>query len=153
MNKMTHDFKRFPELTNSQMGMYYFDSPHKQIREDFFGRVVKVHDGDTITISCDFRDFNFPIRFANIMAPELSEEGGFRSRDWLASQILGQEVEIKVNKNNPVEKWGRLLGRVFFKGFDVGEESKASGMSLNLEEEGNKRDDLIDLLILKTEWA
>ena len=55
----THDFKRFPELTNGQMGLYYFDSPHKQIAENFFAKVVKVSDGDTIRVKADFRDFNF----------------------------------------------------------------------------------------------
>jgi endonuclease YncB( thermonuclease family) len=143
---MTHDFKRWPELTNAQMGFYYFDSPHPQIREDFWARVVKVVDGDTIRVKCSFRDFAFPIRFSNIMAPELSEEGGKESRSWLENQIMGEEVEIKVNKNNPVGKWGRLLGRVFHRGFDVGEESKAIGFSLNLEEE-NKLKELNDLVI------
>ena len=72
----TQDFVRFPELTNAQMGLYYFDSPHKQIGEDFFATVVNVHDGDTIRVKTDFRDFTFPIRFSNILAAELKEKGG-----------------------------------------------------------------------------
>ena len=47
---MAHDFKQFPELTNSQMVMYYFQSPHKQITEPFEAKVVKVTDGDTIRV-------------------------------------------------------------------------------------------------------
>ena len=39
---MPHDFKRFPELTNSQMDFYYDDSPHPQITEDISVRVIKV---------------------------------------------------------------------------------------------------------------
>ena len=39
---MAHDFKLFPELTNAQMDLYYFESPHRQITEDFIGKVVKV---------------------------------------------------------------------------------------------------------------
>ena len=73
---MAHDFKRYPELTNNQMNFYYFDSPHQQIAEDFDAKVVKVTDGDTIRVTTDFRDFDFPIRFSNIMAAETDEKGG-----------------------------------------------------------------------------
>ncbi len=118
---MTHDFKRFPELTNNQMGLYYFQSPHQQIAEDFDAKVVKVSDGDTIRVITSFRDFDFPIRFSNIYAAELDEEGGRESQSWLESQILGEEIEIRVNAKKRVEKWGRLLGQVIHKGFDMGE--------------------------------
>jgi len=140
---MAHDFKRFPELTNSQMAFYYFDSPHQQIAEDFWARVVKVVDGDTIRVTCNFRDFDFPIRFSNIMAAEMNEENGGASKSWLESQILGEEVEIIVNKKNRVGKWGRLLGEVKHLGFDMGEESKANGFSINLEEEQDPIKELI----------
>ena len=140
---MTHDFKRFPELTNSQMGFYYFDSPHQQIREDFWAKVVKVIDGDTIRVTCDFRNFDFPIRFSNIMAAELSEEGGRESQSWLENQILNEDVEIKVNPRNPVEKWGRLLGQVFHLGFDMGELSKQNNKSISLTEEQDPIPNLI----------
>ena len=117
---MAHNFKAYPELTNNQMGLYYFDSPHQQIAEDFWAKVEKVHDGDTIRVSVPFRDFSFPIRFSNIMAKELSE-GGHAGRDFLANLILGAEVEIILDKKR-VGKYGRLLGRVMHKGFDIGEE-------------------------------
>jgi len=54
---MAHDFKRFPELTNNQMNLYYFDSPHQQIAEDFDAKVVNVHDGDTVRLEVSWRDF------------------------------------------------------------------------------------------------
>ncbi len=70
-----HDFVKFPELTNRQMSIFYFESPHQQIVESFQAEVVKVHDGDTITVRTDFRDFDFPVRLAYIQAPELNEGG------------------------------------------------------------------------------
>ena len=140
---MTHDFKRFPELSNAQMNFYYWESPHQQIAEDFWATVVKVIDGDTINVECDFRDFAFPIRFSNIMAAELNEEGGRESQRWLEREILGEEVEIKVNPNNRVGKWGRLLGQVSHLGFDMGEQSKSLNFSINLDEEQNLIPDLI----------
>jgi len=143
---MAHNFKQFPELTNSQMNFYYFDSPHQQITESFDAKVIKVHDGDTIRVTCNFRDFNFPIRFSNILAPELNEDGGVESRNWLAEQILGKDVEIVVDWQNRVEKWGRLLGEVKHMGLDVGEMSIESGHAINLDEERGKIDDIILLL-------
>ena len=118
-----HDFKTFPELTDSQMDFYYFNSPHKQIFENFRARVTKVHDGDTITLNWPERDFEFPIRFSNIAAPELKDNGGEDSQIWLENKLLNQEVDIIIDKKNRVEKWGRLLGRVEFMGIDIGEES------------------------------
>ena len=142
---MAHDFKRYPELTNSQMGFYYFDSPHQQIAEDFFAKVVRVVDGDTIRVETSFRDFDFPVRFINILAAETNEPGGLESKRWLRDQIEGKQVEIIINKNNRVGKWGRLLGKVRHKGFDVGELSKQFGKSIGIREE---RPDIIDLLLL-----
>ena len=116
---MTHDFKRFPELTNSQMRHYYFDSPHKQIGENFMARVIKVTDGDTIRVRVDFRDFDFPIRFMDTDAPEMNTREGQQSQKWLEEQILDQEVEILIDPQNRIEKWGRLLGEVLFQGMNL----------------------------------
>lgn len=120
---MVHDFVNFPELTNSQMQIYYFASPHRQITEDLCVEVIKVHDGDTITARWYSRNFDFPIRFSNIAAPELDEEGGKESQSWLEEKILGKEVQVRIDPNNRVEKWGRLLGRIELDGMDVGDES------------------------------
>ena len=90
---MAHDFKKQPELTNSQMALYYFESPHPQITGDFKGIVEKVTDGDTIQVSTDFREFDTKIRFARINAPEMSE-GGKESKRWLENMIMGEEVVI-----------------------------------------------------------
>ena len=124
-----HDFVNFPELTNSQMQIYYFESPHKQIMEDFTARVVKVQDGDTITLEWSQRDFNFPLRFATTNAPELNETGGEESKKWLNAKLLGKEVDIIINPRNRVGKYGRLLGTVFFGGMNVGLESIMVGHS------------------------
>lgn len=139
---MAHDFKKFPELTNNQMNLYYFQSPHQQIAEDFWAKCVKVVDGDTIRVTTPSRDFDFPIRFANIMAKELSE-GGHAGRDFLAGLILGAEVEILVDKMNRVGKYGRLLGRVQHKGFDIGEEMIQNNFAVGVWQEQMGVKDLI----------
>lgn len=129
---MAHDFKNFPELTNSQMQIYYFESPHKQIVEPFLAEVVKVSDGDTIRVKWQERDFTFPIRMAELAAPELDERGGPESQSWLEDQILGKEVEI-IPTRTRVEKWGRLLANIMFRGMDMSAQSIDAGKAVSWE--------------------
>lgn len=116
------------------MAEEYFNSPHKQIREDFTAEVVKVHDGDTVKLRWKDRDFDFPLRFINIAALELKDDGGKESQGWLENKILGKVVDIKMNQYNRVDKWGRLLGNVEMGGIDVGEESILAGHSVSWDE-------------------
>ena len=124
-----HDFDRFPELTNRQMRFYYLDSPHKQITQNIFAKIERVHDGDTVTLSWQERDFTFPLRIAKLASPELKEEGGKESQAWLEDKILGAEVEILINPRNRVEKWGRLLGEIVFQGMNIGKEMITMGFA------------------------
>lgn len=120
---MAHDFKNFPELSNNQMTIYYFESPHKQITTDFRAKVVKVLDGDTIRVKTNFRDFDFKIRLAKIAAAELDEEGGFKSKTWLENKLKDAEIDVIVDPQNRVGKWGRLIGEVIAHGINVNEAS------------------------------
>ncbi|MHA1420356.1 MAG: thermonuclease family protein, partial [Candidatus Heimdallarchaeaceae archaeon] len=104
-----HDFKKFPELTNNQIQFYYFQSPHRQILEGFMAKVVQVTDGDTIRVKWSERDFDFPVRLANINASELVEHG-LASAEWLKRQIQGEEVYIQIDPDHRVGKFGRILG-------------------------------------------
>ena len=128
-----HDFKRFPELTNSQLDTLYFDSPHKQITEDFRARVVKVTDGDTVRVEWDERDFDFPIRIANLAAPELNETGGKRSQSVLEDEILGKNVEIFLTQQR-VEKWGRLLAYIIHRGMSMNDLMINTGNAVSWKE-------------------
>jgi|TARA_R100001530_G_C4321443_1_gene155981 endonuclease YncB( thermonuclease family) len=124
---MVHNFKTFPELTNNQMELYYWESPHKQITEDFEAVVVKVVDGDTIRVKAEFRDFDFPVRMLNIDTPEKDEVGAKEGKDWLSERILNEDVQIKINRKQRVGKYGRLLGRIIQGGIDIGEQSIVMG--------------------------
>jgi len=134
---MPHDFKKFPELTNSQMQLYYFESPHKQIFSNFSATVVKVTDGDTIRVKWRERDFDFPVRFMNIAAPELGEKGGVESQKWLEDLVYKREVEIGINPDVRVDKWGRLLGYVSIHGIDVGNEAVRAGKAKPWNDRGS----------------
>ena len=131
---MPHNFKDFPELTNNQMTLYYFDSPHKQIAEDFDAQVVKVHDGDTITVRWSERDFDFPVRLAEIAAPELNEVGGHEAQAWLEQRLLGKDVLVMVDPQKRVEKWGRILGTIMHDGLNVAEEEIWWGLATTWED-------------------
>ena len=115
-----HDYKRFPELTNAQLQEFGFMSPHIQITHDFHALVVKVHDGDTVTLQTSFRDFNFKLRLLDIDAPELNE-GGETAKVWLSNEVLKKNVYIQIDKNNRVGKYGRLLGRILYRGLNMGD--------------------------------
>ena len=112
------------------MVIYYWESPHRQIQEDFFGRVVKVHDGDTIKVQWSEREKPVTVRLAQIAAPELDEEGGIKSKEWLRNQIEDEYVQIKIDRKLRVGKWGRILGKVFFQGMDINEMSREQGKAI-----------------------
>ncbi len=126
---MAHDFKRFPELTNSQMQFYYFQSPHRQITEDFEGKVVDVHDGDTIKVKWSEREKPVIVRLLGIAAAELDEIGGKESQSWLEEQILGEYIQVKIEPKLRVEKWGRILGNIISFGMNINQLSIESGYS------------------------
>ena len=130
---MAHNFKDFPELTNPQMNLYYFQSPHKQITEDFRAKVTKVTDGDTIRVKTDFRDFDFPIRFKGIDTPELNEAGGKEAKEFLKEKIEGAEVEILIDRSNRVDKWGRLVGDVMIGGEKMQDTELRLGLATTFE--------------------
>ena len=130
---MAWDFNLRPELPNSMMGLYYFDSPHEQITRDFEAKVVKVHDGDTIRVKCDFRNFDFPIRLLGIDAPEIKTISGKESQRWLSDEIMGKDIIVEIDPNQRVGKWGRLLGNIIFQGMNINNLSKIVGQSVSFE--------------------
>jgi len=128
-----HDFKTQPELSNSQMELYYWESPHRQITDDFTAKVVRVIDGDTVRVKWAERDFDFPIRMSFIAAPELKESGGIQSKSWLEQQILGEEVLIKINPHKRMGKFGRILGDIIFLGMSINQLSMDMGKSVRFQ--------------------
>ena len=109
------------------MQFYYFDSPHKQITEDFSGEVVKITDGDTIHVKWEEREKPVVIRFIDTEAPELDEDGGLESASWLEKQIMGEDVNILIEPKLRVGKWGRIIGRIIHMGMDINRMSMEAG--------------------------
>lgn len=79
------------------------------------GRVVGVHDGDTITVLSADR-VQHKIRLAGIDAPELGQAWGKNARQALADQVFGQDVKVVTSKR---DRYNREIGKVLRAGKDI----------------------------------
>jgi len=76
--------------------------------ETLQGRVVRVADGDTITI-LDATNTQNKVRLNKIDAPEKSQAFGEVSRKHLASMVASKNVQVEWTKK---DKYGRILGDI-----------------------------------------
>lgn len=91
-----------------------------------YGKVIKVYDGDTITIAAklheDYPVNRFSVRLNGIDAPELKSKNeneknhAVISRDALKEKILGRIVRLE---NVKTEKYGRLLADVYLHDMNI----------------------------------
>jgi endonuclease YncB( thermonuclease family) len=77
-------------------------------KTEITGRVVQVHDGDTITVQTEEKKVK--IRLAEIDAPELKQEFGQVAQKYLEQTLLGTNVRIE---QKSVDLYGRVIGKVF----------------------------------------
>ncbi|WP_337287213.1 thermonuclease family protein [Candidatus Methylomirabilis sp.] len=89
------------------------------------GRVVGVSDGDTITVLMGGHK-QIKVRLAEIDAPEKSQAFGQRSKQSLSDMIFGKSVRVE---QRDVDRYGRVVGRVFIGGTDVNAEQVRQGMA------------------------
>ncbi len=90
------------------------------------GKVVKVADGDSITI-LDSTDTQHRIRLQGIDAPERKQAFGNASRKHLASLVAGKEVTVKWDKR---DRYRRIVGFVIVDGQDMNLEQVKAGIGL-----------------------
>jgi endonuclease YncB( thermonuclease family) len=88
------------------------------------GRVIKVYDGDSITIAARISNlkgkqiYKFTIRLNRIDTPEISTKNetekayGLVIRDYLNEKIMDKMVDIEIINT---DKYGRYLAEVFYK--------------------------------------
>jgi len=92
------------------------------------GKVIKVYDGDTITVASKLPYpaspvYRFQVRINGIDSPEMHGNGAnerimaIASRDALSEKILGKMVSLR---NVTTEKYGRVLADVFFEEQNMG---------------------------------
>ena len=77
-------------------------------RADILGRVVAVHDGDSITIITP-DNHQVKIRAADIDAPELGQAFGTAAKHAMSDLVYGKQVTI--TGEHP-DRYGRTIGRI-----------------------------------------
>lgn len=93
------------------------------------GKVIKIIDGDTFYIVNNEKKI-FKIRIADIDAPEKKQHFGKESSDFIKSKIFGKYVNIINQKNKYKDKYGRILGDVFYdQKKNIGEELLDQGLA------------------------
>lgn len=89
------------------------------------GRVVKVADGDTITV-LDAANRQHKIRLAGIDAPEKKQAFGNVSRLSLEQLVAGKAVRVETDK---IDRYGRAVGVVLVGGLDANRAQLERGMA------------------------
>jgi endonuclease YncB( thermonuclease family) len=93
--------------------------------EELIGKVIKVSDGDTITV-LDSNNQKHKIRLKGIDAPESQQVYGDISTQSLSELVYDKEVLITWDKK---DKYYRILGKVIFDGRDVNYEQLKKGLA------------------------
>ena len=88
----------------------------------FSGKVVSIHDGDTITVLQDKRQIK--VRLFGIDAPELKQPYGKKSKQFLANLIAGEVVEVDENGK---DRYKRTIGTIYLGGTDINAQMVANG--------------------------
>ncbi len=91
------------------------------------GKVVSVHDGDTLTLQSGGKGSKkLKVRLEGVDAPEIGQPYGDASRQALNNMVYGRVVTIV-----PVttDKYGRTVGRVLLGRFDVNGEMVRIGLA------------------------
>ena len=79
------------------------------------GKVVKIADGDTITIQT-LNNEKIKIRLYGIDAPEKKQDYGIKSLDVLKELSYGKTVDVEVKEK---DRYGRTVGIVFLNGEEI----------------------------------
>ncbi len=83
--------------------------------ETIQGKVVRVADGDTITV-LDQSKSQHKIRLAGIDAPETGMPFGQKSKEHLSGMVAGRQVTVETTK---LDRYGRNVGKVLVEGLDA----------------------------------
>lgn len=104
------------------------------------GRVIKVYDGDSITVAARIPElknntiYKFSIRLNRLDTPELrtnnhiEKEYAIKIRDLLSERIMNKMVNIKVIKT---DKYGRYLAEISYKKLNINDWLINNGYAVN----------------------
>lgn len=89
----------------------------------FSAKVVKVSDGDTITVLTQNKE-SIKVRLYGIDAPETKQDFGKASKQYLSNLIAGRIVEVK---SNGQDRYGRVLGTIYLDNADINAKTVEEG--------------------------
>lgn len=89
---------------------------------DGFYTITKVYDGDTCWAVQD--GVRTKVRLAGIDAPELKQQYGGHSRDYLASMILNKTVRLDIHGT---DRYGRAIATIWIDEINVNAQMVLSG--------------------------
>ncbi len=95
------------------------------LAEELIGKVIKVSDGDTITV-LDSNNQKHKVRLKGIDAPESQQLYGDISTQSLAELVYDKEVVVNWDKK---DKYYRILGRVVIDGRNINYEQLKKGLA------------------------
>jgi endonuclease YncB( thermonuclease family) len=95
------------------------------LAEELIGKVIKVSDGDTITV-LDSNNQKHKVRLKGIDAPESQQVYGDISTQSLSELVYDKEVLVTWDKK---DKYYRILGKVIVDGRDVNYEQLKKGLA------------------------
>ncbi|WP_270976110.1 thermonuclease family protein [Campylobacter helveticus] len=110
-------------------------------QKELTGKVFKVMDGDTIELLTKASKEENPsakrvkIRLFGIDAPEKKQEFGIQAKNYLSNLIFNEEVKIIVENQ---DKYGRLVGTIYFNNKDINKEMVKNGYAWAYEEYSTK---------------
>tara|TARA_Y100000741_G_scaffold360232_1_gene342156 strand:+ start:2839 stop:3324 length:486 start_codon:yes stop_codon:yes gene_type:complete len=103
-----------------------------------YAKVIKVYDGDTITIATkinplDCQYYRFSVRLAHIDCPEIKSKDNnektyaIKAKTELEKIILNEYVNLKILKS---DKYGRLLAEVIYKNKSINDWMLANNLAV-----------------------
>ena len=105
-------------------------STDADVGQTLTGRVVRVADGDTVTV-LDSSNTQHRIRLAGIDAPESHQNFGTQSKKNLSDMVFGKDVSVVYQKT---DQYGRLVGKIVLDGKDINLEQVKAGLAWHYKE-------------------
>lgn len=121
-------------------------------------KVISVYDGDTITVAAflnkDPQCYKFKVRLNGIDSPEMrgsspnEKQHALQSRDALKEKIMDKIITLDISG---LEKYGRVLATVYYKGENVNEWLLQNKYAIPYDGGTKRRDPTWDQCVLKEE--
>jgi micrococcal nuclease len=101
---------------------------------ELIGKVVGVHDGDTVTLLVEKRTYK--VRLDRIDAPEIGQDFGTQSKKALSEKVFGKLVRVVTSGK---DRYGRVLGTIWVDDQPVNRQLVAEGWAWHYKEFSNDK--------------